>query len=311
LEKEKLAAAAREKLEADRIAEHARIIEQQSLERRSNASLQGGDIIDNADHTYSNAGFQKSAYPSNQGYHDSNGMPKQQLPPSQMNHETCLTMPESHSRPVVCNEETYGQCSPDMAGSSDGYKRYLSSFHQPDDIREEQREDFTVVPQLTDGNCRAEKNEALPPSEQTELRPSKIQRSISTRSLSFTEENQDASEKKQSSNAHSESSNALKEDLPNSIPTNAASLQQISIENVNFDDPKVLRSFLMKPFPKGKGAIQCSIKRNKGIKNALFPEYRIYLKSNNSKTETFLMTSKKRGRIYTFLCLSAVVFFCL
>ena len=48
--------------------------------------------------------------------------------------------------------------------------------------------------------------------------------------------------------------------------------------------------------------IQCCIRRNKGPKNALFPEYRMYLETNNSKTETFLMTSKKRGKIVIALC---------
>jgi len=61
-----------------------------------------------------------------------------------------------------------------------------------------------------------------------------------------------------------------------------------SIEHANnLDDPKVMRAFLMKPCPSQEG-VELSVRRNKGI-------YLIYLKSNNSsKTETFLMTSKKR-----------------
>jgi len=83
-----------------------------------------------------------------------------------------------------------------------------------------------------------------------------------------------------------------------SLPFNKVNEAQItSINDVNLDDPNDMRTFLMRPCPKGDGMIQCCIRRNKGIKNALFPEYRIYLKSSNGKTETFLMTSKKRGKI--------------
>lgn len=56
-------------------------------------------------------------------------------------------------------------------------------------------------------------------------------------------------------------------------------------------DPVNLRRKLMDPVPKSSGMLQCYIKRNKGIKNRLCPEYRLYLKSS----DTFLMTSKKRA----------------
>ena len=70
-----------------------------------------------------------------------------------------------------------------------------------------------------------------------------------------------------------------------------------SIDSANLDDPVVMRSILMNPCPKGVGMVQCYIRRNKGMKSTLglFPEYRCYLRgNNNSRTETFLMTSKKR-----------------
>ena len=111
-----------------------------------------------------------------------------------------------------------------------------------------------------------------------------------------------ANEANQNQNTTKDSrQSVLKEDEhPNedssSVPAKQTPSQQFaSIESVNFDSPAETRSLLMQPCPKGDGTIQCCIKRNKGIKNALFPEYRIYLKSNNSNTETFLMTSKKRG----------------
>jgi tubby-related protein 1 len=63
-----------------------------------------------------------------------------------------------------------------------------------------------------------------------------------------------------------------------------------SLQALNADDPVMMRAFLMRPCPQGLGWVKCVIKRNKGIKNALFPEYRVYLKDIN----VFLMTSKKR-----------------
>ena len=150
------------------------------------------------------------------------------------------------------NEDAYGQYS---EGGNNGYQRYLTSFHQP---TEETKDDdggegATVISELTDTV-----------NSPTELK-SKMQRSTSSRSLSFNKVNEAA--------------------------------QITSINDVNLDDPNDMRTFLMRPCPKGDGMIQCCIRRNKGIKNALFPEYRIYLKSSNGKTETFLMTSKKRGKI--------------
>jgi tubby-related protein 1 len=56
----------------------------------------------------------------------------------------------------------------------------------------------------------------------------------------------------------------------------------------------------MNPCSKDGGMVQCCIRRNKGTKATLglglFPEYRCYLRgTNNSRTETFLMTAKKRA----------------
>ena len=148
------------------------------------------------------------------------------------------------------NEDSYGQYSD---GGNNGYKRYLTSFHQPTEEKDDDGgEGATVISELTDVNSP------------TELKlNSKMQRSTSSRSLPFNKVNE---------------------------------AKITSINDVNLDDPNAMRTFLMRPCPKGDGMIQCCIRRNKGIKNALFPEYRIYLKSSNGKTETFLMTSKKRGK---------------
>lgn len=250
LETKKLAAASGD---TETTSEHAHITKLQLIERKSNAPLQGGNVDDSAD-----------TCSLNRGYHNSDDLPKQHLPTScQTNHEAGLR-PEDYSQLMaVLSEEACGQFSPDMAGSSDGYKRYLSSFHKQDDIRRDSREYSTIASELTDASSVAELSSKL-------------------------------AEKKQLAIAHPEQPSFSEEDLSKSIPANTTSLQQTCIENVNFDNPIAFRSFLMNPFPKEKGIIQCSIKRNKGLKNALFPEYRIYLKSSSSKTETFLMTSKKR-----------------
>mmetsp|Transcript_28981 Transcript_28981/g.61255 ORF Transcript_28981/g.61255 Transcript_28981/m.61255 type:complete len:720 (+) Transcript_28981:1092-3251(+) len=308
LEKERLAAAAREKLEVDRLAEHGRLLEQQSLESGLTAPFRGSYTDNHMDQTYKNTSFQKPSYPSNNECTDGSGTrvtaqqvpPSQTVPPSQMTQQ----VPEHQSQEMTtCSEEHYGQIHSELAGSNNGYQRYLSSFHQPvpsSDAsgRVEQQEDATIISELTDINSPenapilpAEENASLTTQRNPEIRLSKMKRSISTRSLSFQEsnelDNQDAKQSKSSKEDNSEK-NSTKDE-------GALSTKQImSIEEANLDDPNVMRSFLMKPCPKGEGMTQCCIRRNKGIKNALFPEYRIYLKRNNSKTETFLMTSKKR-----------------
>ena len=137
-----------------------------------------------------------------------------------------------------------------------------------------------------------------------EERGSKIKRSISTRSLSFTESNETEIVSSNESNATEKSANGRNEafslnltkspmnEESNPKTTSKTSISHItSTEGMNLDDPAIMRLFLMNPCPKGLGMVQCCIRRTKGIKNALFPEYRIYLKAN----DTFLMTSKKRA----------------
>jgi len=321
LEKERLFVAAKAKVEAERLErerQHARMMEQQSMELRYRAQIvQGGDMNGSVDHaTFNNPSFQRASYPSNNGHVDGNGMRmiQQQEPHPQMNRQM---VPEHLSQPMpMCNEKNYGHFSPDMMGSNDGYQRYLTTFHQPapvtgGSIRGESREDSTIISELTEGNSpaptafpQAEKNATLNTSNNTELKGSKMKRSTSSRTLSFTEiseadrsnRNQDSAEGIPSESSKEEGGKTTsKEEVSKSTSSKTTSLKQYkSIEHVNLDDPKAMRSFLMEPCPKGAGRVECCIRRSKGIKKALFPEYRIYLKSNNSKTETFLMTSKKR-----------------
>jgi len=134
------------------------------------------------------------------------------------------------------------------------------------------------------------------PDDGNERKGSKLKRSHSTRSLTFQEDNKGAvanesSSAEDSSNASQSSTSATTSRLSSNMKGPSFLLNVNSIDDLNLDDPKFMREFLMKPCPKGLGTLQCFIRRNKGIKNALFPEYRVYLKAN----ETFLMTSKKRA----------------
>ena len=202
------------------------------------------------------------------------GYQQHQQPPSHIHGD------QQHSN----DEEAYGHfANGTPGGSNNGYQRYLSSFHQPTAANVVAnggvREDATVVSELTEMNSPHETTNA-------EMKDLKLKRSISSRSLSFNKgDDGDRIVDTAKDFEHCQLSSSNK----------TFNLKQItSIDNVNLDDPNEMRSFLMKPCPKQVGMIQCCIRRNKGIKNALFPEYRIYLKSSN-KTETFLMTSKKRG----------------
>ena len=222
----------RERLEKERLAQRARVMEEQSLERRFSAHPQGS----------SDASFQRAAtYP-----------PSEMVPEQQLNDE---------AYEQYAHDTTFEQ----MAGSNNGYQRYLSTFHQPTG------EDATVVSELTDGNS--------PSILQTRPSTNSTERGQKFKRRSFDEADYDDAQP----------------DSPEENAGGGDASKITSIENANLDDPKVMRSLLLKPCPKGEGMVQCCIRRNKGIKNALFPEYRMYLKSNNSKTETFLMTSKKRS----------------
>lgn len=293
----RLAEAEKARIEAERLAERACRMEQQlSKERRfSTPFLQTSETID----PKCNSSSERRSYsdPKNE-CHNSNGTKTghHQRPSSEMN----------QTGTMVCNKEVNGHYTQDMSGSNIGYQRYLSTFHVDDDGSSggEHMEDTTVPSESLEGSgptrfapvLQADMNRptTAPISKQPEMRGSKIKRSVSTRSLTFT--NIDATEE-----ASSDKETPPREDSK-LTSDKILSLQRItSIESVNLDDPIYMYSFLMKPCPKGLGMIQCCIRRNKGIKNALFPEYRMYLKSSDGKSETFLMTSKKRGKMLPFI----------
>jgi len=122
----------------------------------------------------------------------------------------------------------------------------------------------------------------------------KLQRSNSSRSLTF---NQNPKKDLDARNRQLPSSNGSKMSSGESSSKEESEQNIIhfidameSILDLNVDNPSMLRTFLTRPCPKGVGMMKCYIKRKKGIKNKLFPEYRVYLKESN----TFLMTSKKR-----------------
>jgi tubby-related protein 1 len=173
-------------------------------------------------------------------------------------------------------------------GSDAGYQRYLLSYHQPsnavnNDDGESARGEQDIELLSEEGespSLQADEKRTTSAVALSKIRANRNrrERSVSHRSLSFSDVDETAMEEVK-----------LTKDEP--------SLQHIkSLESVNLDDPKYMRSFLTKPCPKGLGTIECSIKRNKTIKNVLFPEYRMYLRSSDGgKTELCLMTSKKRA----------------
>jgi hypothetical protein len=119
---------------------------------------------------------------------------------------------------------------------------------------------------------------------------SKLQRRTSSRSLSFNDNPEHKMHRQTSSSNASKMSigESSKEESEQRIIQFLNEME--SVTELDVDNPAMMRAFLTRPCPKGVGMMRCYIKRNKGIKNKLFPEYRVYLKENNA----FLMTSKKR-----------------
>lgn len=308
LEKERLE---KERLEKDRLekdkmadlerrlaeAEKARIEAERLAERacRLSAPFQ----TNGNNNPKCNSSSERAPHPDpKNGHHSANGTRTghQRWPSSQMN-QTGLTVPDEQDRQTMaCNKEMYEQFTQDTTCSNSGYQRYLSTFHQPSSIDDGRCGGGAVS---SEGDCPAG---FAPVLHADRNRPttahSKIKRSVSTRSLTFT--NIDATD--QVEQPESSGKDAPQKEDSKFSSDNVQSLQHItSIESVNLDDPICLFSFLMKPCPKGLGMIQCCVRRNKGIKNVLFPEYRMYLKSSDRKSESFLMTSKKRGKKPLFI----------
>ena len=190
--------------------------------------------------------------------------------------------------PSQQNEEDPGARIEDVVvdgGSDAGYQRYLLSYHQPS---------FAVNDDDGESAGGEQDIELLPEEGESPSLPADEKRTTSTVPLSKIRANRNRRERSVShrSLAFSDVDETAMEDVK--LTKDEPSLQHItSLESVNLDDPKYMRSFLTKPCPKGLGTVECCIKRNKTIKNVLFPEYRMFLR--DGKTELCLMTSKKRA----------------
>jgi len=96
----------------------------------------------------------------------------------------------------------------------------------------------------------------------------------------------------------------IETDELNSVETLTAVDTSVSKENGNellineCLDLDEIRSFVMKPCPKGV-TVQCKIQRCKsGIKNRMYPTYQLFLSKsmNQSKNEKFLLAARKRPK---------------
>jgi tubby-related protein 1 len=196
------------------------------------------------------------------------------------------------------------------SGSDSGYQRYLNAYHhqpnqpsltkQESDAATSSSTDISDITESCQGSTRRLSSTSL-------SRP--ISRARHSREASATNPTlstptverqplKDGNNSQEEGNAAVSDNNFQHRECPTSrsLPLLQQQLSS-SIDSANLDDPVVMRSILMKPCPKGGGMVQCYIRRNKGMKSTLglFPEYRCYLRgNNNSRTETFLMTSKKR-----------------
>jgi len=81
----------------------------------------------------------------------------------------------------------------------------------------------------------------------------------------------------------------VSETIKCNIQENIVTSPQFSLQDLDIDNPDKMKKFLMSPFPKEAGTLQCYIKRNRK-KNKLYPEYNVYLKQG----DLFLMSSRKR-----------------
>ena len=222
---------------------------------------------------------------------------------------------------------TYQQQQPmlmyDNEQSRNHYQTYIGQSSNPRDSRSQRSR--SDISELTDVHFQAkdEENESTRRStfsfedeegtrsnsttNRNERTGSKLQRSSSSKSLTFNESEQ---RKMPPSSVRTDNLPSLASKISSDDGTNTSSgvksvkstkeeseqmnirfLNEMkSIQDLDADDPAMMRTFLMRPCPKSLGTIKCYIKRNKGLKNALFPEYRVYLQDTN----TFLMTSKKR-----------------
>ena len=224
---------------------------------------------------------------------------------------------------------TYSSGGSTMGGSDSGYQRYLDAYHhhppketlqtkEPSDPTREISNYLTVASDISDltGSRRLSSTSSSRPISRAARRSSQDSLSSvatpkivpSTTALTKQSSNKEASERQsiedKSSKNQEQEQHPTKSDWQSHEPSHRRSLpslqqQLTSIGSANLDDPIVMRSILMNPCPKDGRIVQCCIRRNKGkatLGIGLYPEYRCYLRENkNSRTETFLMTAKKRA----------------
>jgi hypothetical protein len=281
----RLAEAEKARIEAERLAELACRTEQQlSMDIRSSAPSQSsggvGSISERATNNVSKNNVHRNLNRAR--------MVNQRMPTSQVS-ETGPTN-EKIPQGTVCDREIQGQSNQDTIGSNSGYQRYLATFHQPSSVSCDGGDCGAPVP--PESSTGPNRTITAPMTKSPDAKGSKIKRSVSTRSLTFTDT--DAVEEIDQSES-SGKDRSCTEGSKLSVEKNHLLQHITSIDGVNLDDPMIMRSFLMNPCPIGLEMVQCYVRRNKGIKNALFPEYRMHLKGSDGKSQKFLMTSKKRG----------------
>ena len=195
-----------------------------------------------------------------------------------------------------------------VGGSDSGYQRYLHAYHHQPEISllTKQQPDATTseISDLTLSRRLSSTSSSRPISR---ARHSHEEFPSSSTQASSEVEVVERKSFEEGANGHGQEqdstiSDSQRRETPTSrsLPLLQKQLTSSSIASANLDDPVVMRSILMNPCPKDGGMVQCCIRRNKkGMTNTLgglFPEYRCYLKGkNNCRTETFLMTSKKRA----------------
>jgi tubby-related protein 1 len=222
---------------------------------------------------------------------------------------------------------TYSSGGSTLGGSDSGYQRYLDAYHhhppketlqikEPSDPTKEISNYLSATSDISDltGSRRLSSTSSSRPISRAARRSSQESSSSvaapkivsSTTILTKQSSNKEAPERQ--SLQDESSKNQKQEPRPTKSdprePSHRRSLpslqqQLTSIGSANLDDPIVMRSILMNPCPKDGRIVQCCIRRNKGkatLGIGLYPEYRCYLRENkNSRTETFLMTAKKRA----------------
>ena len=213
---------------------------------------------------------------------------------------------ESKPKEIANVSTTYAS----VGGSDRGYQRYLEAYHNPPkSILAKLPSDKADVCDLTESRKLSSTSSSRPISRarrrSQESLPSTTSDTSSTKQTQSIPPSIEIVEKElsreESNTPEREQHSAVSDSSGQSLPSLQQPQLSTTITTANLDDPIVMRSIIMKQCPKENGGlIQCCVRRNKGTNGILkglgLPEYRCYLKGNtNSRTETFLMTSKKRG----------------